>query len=116
MEQTPIFDISTSNNGTMDIVTVRGEIDLVTAPLLRDALEGLGSRVTVDLRQVTFIDSTGLAVLIAKKATDAGEFRIVADGPAVLRLFELTGLVDMLEPTLDTEPASPKKRPDTTAV
>jgi anti-sigma B factor antagonist len=116
MEPTPIFDISTSHKGTMDIVTVRGEIDLVTAPVLRDALDGLGSRITVDLRAVTFIDSTGLAVLIDKKLrADGGEFRIVADGPAVLRLFELTGLMDMLEPVPDPEPASPKERPDTTA-
>jgi anti-sigma B factor antagonist len=105
MGQTPIFDIGISHDGTFDIVTVRGEIDLVTAPLLSDALIGLGSRLIIDLRAVTFMDSSGLAVLIQHKSEmEDGELRIVADGPAVLRLFELSGLTDFFEPTPDLVP------------
>lgn len=86
-------------------MTVRGEIDLVTAPLLSDAFVGLGSRIIVDLRAVSFMDSSGLAVLVRQKGrVEDGELRIVADGLAVLRLFELSGLIDFLDPIPDLVP------------
>ena len=110
--QSPNFDIGISHDGTFDIVTVQGEIDLVTAPLLSDAFVGLGSRIIVDLRAVSFMDSSGLAVLIQQKSEiEDRELRIVAaDGSAVLRLFELSGLTDFFEPTPDLVPP-PKTKP-----
>ena len=102
MEQTPTFDVNVSRDGRFDVVSVRGEIDLVTAPLLKESFVGLGSQIIVDLRAVSFMDSSGLAVLLEQKAEmDTGALRIVADGPAVLRLFELSGLTDLLSPTPD---------------
>ena len=48
------------------------------------------------------MDSSGLAVLIEHKIRmNGGQFRIVADGPPVLRLFELSGLTDLLDPDPD---------------
>ena len=92
-------------------MTVQGEIDLVTAPLLSEAFVGLGSRIIVDLRAVSFMDSSGLAVLIRQKSQmEGGELRIVADGSAVLRLFELSGLTAFFEPTPDLVPP-PKRKP-----
>jgi len=112
MGQTPSFDISVSHQGAMAIVTVRGEIDLVTAPLLQEAFEGLGSRVTVDLREVSFMDSSGLAVLIKQKERMNGdELRIVADSRPVLRLFEVSGLTELFEPTPDLVPSGRKTKP-----
>lgn len=111
MGQTP-FEVNVSHDGTMDIVTVRGEVDLVTAPLLRDAFAGLGSRIVADLREVSFMDSSGLAVLIEQKTQmNGGQFRIVADGPPVLRLFELSGLTDLLDPGPDLVLPSRKTKP-----
>ena len=50
------------------VVAVRGEIDLFTAPELKqkltDAIEGGKTRIVVDLTQTTFLDSTALGVLI----------------------------------------------------
>ena len=108
MGQSPTFDVDVSRDGTFDVVTVRGEIDLVTAPLLKDAFAGLGSRIIVDLRAVGFMDSSGLAVLLHQKdEMDGGELRIVADGPAVLRLFELSGLTEVFAPTPDLVVSEP---------
>jgi anti-anti-sigma factor len=116
MGQTPDFDLNVSHNGAMDIVSVRGEIDLVTAPLFRDAFTGLGSRVVVDLREVRFMDSSGLADLIEQKTqTNGGQLRIVADSPPVLRLFELSGLTDLLDPGPDLVLPSRKTKPKTKA-
>ena len=68
MGQDPNFKVDVGHDGTYDIVTVRGEIDLVTAPLIKKALTGLGSRIVIDLRAVGFMDSSGLAVLLEQKA------------------------------------------------
>ncbi|HUK77354.1 MAG TPA: STAS domain-containing protein [Thermoleophilia bacterium] len=80
-------------------ITVRGELDLFTAPRLHDALAQsieLGARrVVVDLARVTFIDSTALGVLIGVgKELRAGEgsLDIVCQNGNVRRVLELTGL------------------------
>ncbi|HSK99438.1 MAG TPA: STAS domain-containing protein [Rubrobacteraceae bacterium] len=88
-------------NGTQ-IVTVGGEVDLATAPRLRDlisrAMGEAGSdppRVVVDLLAVEFIDTAGLEVLLEKWSMLrrlAGNLRLVACEGPVTRLLEVTGL------------------------
>ena len=80
-------------------VTVRGELDVFTAPRLHDALAQsveLGARrIVVDLARVTFIDSTALGVLIRVgrelRAGD-GSLDLVCQNDNVRRVLELTGL------------------------
>ncbi len=91
------------------VVALTGEIDLSTSPLLRATLVSLidrGAReLTVDLCDVTFVDSTGLGVLVAAlqllQARGGGGLSIRGVGPVVRRVFELTGLdaVFSLAPT-----------------
>ena len=84
-------------------VAAAGEIDLCTSPALQAELERHhhpdGRTLEVDLSRVTFIDSTGLSVLLRTRArlADQGRgMRVVApDGPA-LRAIELTGLEETL--------------------
>lgn len=85
------------------VLAVHGEIDLATAGTvsarLREMMEAGFRRVVLDLRQVSFIDSTGLrAVFDAHMASaDAEiEFMLIPGPEAVQRLFELTGTADML--------------------
>jgi anti-anti-sigma factor len=78
------------------IVTVRGELDLYTAPEFERAL-GLngaaGGRVVVDLTDCTFLDSTGLGILIAADRHNGGNgLLIVASSLEVLRAFGVSGL------------------------
>jgi anti-anti-sigma factor len=80
------------------LVTVTGELDIATAPQLREALTGrpdAGGLVVVDLTRVTFMDSTALGVLIrlqqALTAEGARLAVVCPPGPARL-LFEVTGL------------------------
>jgi anti-sigma B factor antagonist len=84
-------------------VTLRGEIDVHTAPLLRgwldDVLDQGEDRVVVHLDGVTFMDSTGLGVLVgAHKAQLAtgGSFELVCSDPRLLRLLRITGLHQVL--------------------
>ncbi len=81
------------------IVQVSGEVDAHTARLLREALgEGLSdgaNRLIADLTEVTFLDSSGLGVLVGKLKDvrmRGGVMHVVASNPRVLRVFEITGL------------------------
>lgn len=80
------------------MITVEGELDLFTAPSLKqmlvDALHAGSSRVVVDLSLVTFIDSTTLGVLVGvtRRLEDGGRLAIVCTRPNVRKIFEFSGL------------------------
>jgi len=97
------FGVATTQVGGYSVVAVTGELDVYTAPALEEALGDLvdaGSvEVVVDLTGVTFMDSTGLGLLIkALKWTreHGGSLRIVANSEKVLRVFRVTGLDSVL--------------------
>jgi anti-sigma B factor antagonist len=78
-------------------VGVAGEVDLYTAPRLKQALvttiDGGSRKVLVDLSQATFIDSTTLGVLMGavKRLRPAGgELAIACSDPNIRRIFEIT--------------------------
>ena len=84
-----------------DVVRVSpiGEIDLSTVGEIRDELRELRrvgfTRLVLDLRGTTFLDSTGLHLILeeCEAARSAGaQFAIVAGPPEVQRIFGLTGL------------------------
>jgi anti-sigma B factor antagonist len=85
--------------GDAYVVSVSGDLDLATAPQLRDELahaaaEG-GTEIVVDLLRVPFVDSVALGVLVeASKRTKArgGVFRVVCDDRRIARIIEITGL------------------------
>ncbi|WP_241010760.1 STAS domain-containing protein [Mycobacterium camsae] len=91
------------------VLSIGGEIDLVTAPALEEAIGGVAvnnpSALIIDLSGVEFLGSVGLKILAAtcEKLGDAAEFGVVARGPATRRPIHLTGLDKTfpLYPTLD---------------
>lgn len=103
--------VTTRDDAGVTVIEVGGEIDAVTVVTLKDALEralpSATGAVVVDLRDVSFLDSTGLGVLVsAMKAARRGgvHFRLVSDTARVRRVFEITGL-DTVVP-LDTDLSS----------
>lgn len=81
------------------VVKPVGEVDVYTAPLLRDrileATSGGATRVIADLRQTGFIDSTGMGILITglkRMKAQRGSFEIVCSDPAILKVLRLMGL------------------------
>ena len=90
------------------VLCVLGEVDIATAPLLWERLEPAilaGPEVLVlDLAGLTFIDSTGLTVLIRahKRLRDAGS-RLVVRNPTVTvnRVLDVSGLDQVLEIEVD---------------
>ena len=90
------LDIATTPTGWR----LAGEIDAHTAPALAEAMQALGAGETVvDLADVTFLDSSGLRVLIAASghARDLGGDLVLAHPTAAIhRLLEISGLHEHL--------------------
>ncbi len=93
------FEVSHSDEAGVPHLTVRGEVDVATSPALQRSLAELVERrpelVVADLTEVSFIDSTGLGVLVdAVQSIRAGggDLRLVVTQPQIIKLLELTGL------------------------
>jgi anti-sigma B factor antagonist len=81
-----------------------GEVDLATADVLRQQLRELREsgfdEVVLDLRRITFLDSTGIALILKedRHARDAGlEFTLISGPPAVQRVLGMCGVIDELK-------------------
>ena len=92
--------LEVSERGEWSVVDVGGEIDVATAPRLREQLIALVNdqryHIVVSLEAVDFIDSTGLGVLISglkRVRTHGGRFALVCTEPRILKVFEITGLL-----------------------
>lgn len=89
--------IDKQQNDRKIVVTLAGEIDAFTAPKLREELLPLaqGNTIIVNLRDVSYLDSTGLGVFVGLfkqlKKTD-GELQLIELSDRLKRLFEITGL------------------------
>jgi len=90
------------------VISISGEIHVSTAPEFSERLNhaiALGkTNVVLDLSRVSFIDSTGLSVLLnglRRVRRAKGRMIVVCDNPTVLRLFEITRLDDTFEIVAD---------------
>ena len=87
---------------TEEVISLCGELDLANAGTAEEALQAslaAGHSVIVDMRELEFIDSTGIAMLVATLNEDDGESRIrfiPSAAPAVSRVLELTGLTERM--------------------
>lgn len=95
-----LVEVTVEHLDDVVVLHASGEIDISTAPVLREHLDAVTSetaRVIVDLGGVTFLDSTGLGVLIAaRKRREAelgdGGVDLVVNAPQILKVLEVTGL------------------------
>jgi anti-sigma B factor antagonist len=104
------FRCETGRDGDTAWVRPQGELDLDTAPELEQELASVreqgASRLVLDLRRLTFMDSTGLRLVIRwdRAAREEGfEFAIVPGSDVVQRVLRLTGMEDQI--TLADAPA-----------
>jgi anti-sigma B factor antagonist len=93
------LDIRSEQDGTACTITLEGEVDVYTAPRLKEELvsliQGGCSHVIIDLERVSFIDSSGLGVLVSalRRAREKdGAVRIVCKRESILKIFRITGL------------------------
>lgn len=86
--------------GPTVVVRVVGEVDLATAPLLREALaeliEGQGNlSLRLDLEHLSFLDSTGIGVLVRALRSvrrKGGDLTLTNCRPSTMRILEIAGL------------------------
>lgn len=107
-----VVDVRLCANGVH--VTVRGDIDVHTAPVLRRRLTEVVAqgeeRVVVHLDAVTLMDSSGLgALVVAHRAqtVGGGRFELICELPRLLRLLAITGL-DQVFTVNGQAPAQPR--------
>jgi anti-sigma B factor antagonist len=97
------LSIDVRREGDDAVVLLAGELDISTSPDLQDALADLtgeARRVTVDLAELEFMDSTGLAALLgAHKALQerGGTLELRHPSKMVIGLVQITGLDDVFE-------------------
>ena len=102
------LQLATRHEGDVTIVSVLGEVDVFTAPGLDGELDALvadgSARLVIDMSEVSFLDSTGLGVLVKvlKHAREAGGWlHLVVTSDRIRKIFEITGL-DASIPIFDT--------------
>jgi anti-sigma B factor antagonist len=89
--------LSTELKGDIGIIHADGDLDVYTAPELREEVDDAMSRaarVVIDLTDVHFIDSTALGVLVAahqKARSSSGDLRLIVQDPFVLKILKITG-------------------------
>lgn len=102
--------VTSRENGDRTVVEVTGEIDVYTAPALREELsrlvDGEHTNLVVDLTQVSFMDSTGLGVLVGalkKVRTLGGDLQLVITQEKILKVFRITALTQVftIHPSLE---------------
>jgi anti-sigma B factor antagonist len=95
--------------GQIEVLTVAGVVDMLTAPQLEEAIAAAAKEspqgVIVDLGAVDFLASAGMGVLVAARdeLPESVRFAVVAEGPATSRPLKLVGIAEVvgLHATLD---------------
>lgn len=94
----------TSTHDGWTVLALVGELDLQTAPQLKEAIAGEEGRVALDLSEVPFMDSSCLGVIVAahKQTLEAGgEFALTGLQDSPRKVLALTGL-DEVVPIFDS--------------
>ena len=93
------LSVTSRQEGTRTVIAVGGEIDVYTAPKLRDKITELVNAghhdLLVDMEKVEFLDSTGLGVLVGglkRVRSYDGTLSLVCSQEKILKVFRITGL------------------------
>ena len=98
------FGVEVRTEGQAAIIVVRGELDLATSPelerQLRDLADTGNEQLVIDLRELEFMDSTGLSLIVKahQRLSEGGRrLSIVRGSQQVQRLLDLTGVSERLQ-------------------
>jgi anti-sigma B factor antagonist len=104
------LNIDKHQNDKEILIHVAGEIDAYTAPKLREELLSLAEEgnktMVVNLKDVTYLDSTGLGVFVGlfkELSKNNGELKLIQLSNRLYRLFEITGLSNIMNLSAKSE-------------
>jgi anti-anti-sigma factor len=91
--------VDVSREDGMPVIRLSGELDMVSVERVRPAVEGAltgeDDRLAFDVRELEFMDSSGIALLVSA-SRKARQVELRHPTPIVRRLIELTGLTELL--------------------
>jgi anti-anti-sigma factor len=97
------FSVHLQPRSDVALIVVSGELDIASAPELAQTLDQIRPELTklviVDLRELEFMDSTGLSIIVRahqRLAEDDCELTLIRGQPQVQRLLDLTGVAERL--------------------
>ena len=97
------LSLHSAREGDVHTIALSGELDLVTAGAVQEELERVeredALRIVVDMSELTFIDSTGVQLVLAAHArsvADAERLTLLRGPTAVQRVFEICGVDELL--------------------
>ena len=104
--------LKVEHRGPACLVLLNGELDLASAPPLREVLAGLlgedrPERLVLDLSDLLYVDSTGLSVFVSahKRAAATGvEFSLINPNSSVRKLFQITALDQVFDIQASVQP------------
>jgi anti-sigma B factor antagonist len=106
------LSVNTRTADGVAVVEVAGEVDVYTAPTLRQHLRDVSSgerpRIVVDMAEVKLLDSTGLGVLVGamgRVRESEGTLRLVVTSDHILKVLRITGLDALIPVDTDAEQA-----------
>jgi anti-sigma B factor antagonist len=106
------LSVRVEKNGRRAALILKGELDMASAEMVSEMLQateaGRPSVIALDLRQLRFMDSTGLALAVRAhtRARQEGRRFVIVPGPAqVQKVFAITGLDNVLEFVDGLEPS-----------
>ena len=97
------MEVSVKQYKRCDLVTVNGRVDSATAPMLADALDSIMNkgryRIVLDLKDMDFMSSAGLSVLISSQKTckPRGEVVLAAVPERIYEALELAGFIPLFK-------------------
>ena len=98
-----LFDLTVTDHHNCAVLAVTGEVDVATAPQLRQEAVRLAAsghtNLVIDLSGVDFLDSTGLGVIVGvlkRVRTHGGELAVAGAENHVRKVFEITRISDIV--------------------
>ena len=92
--------VSRTQEGSTLTLTPHGRIDTITAPIFEDAAEDLSgvTELIMDFSDLAYISSAGLRVIVKsqKRMMRQGSMKLINVNDAVMDVFVVTGMVDIL--------------------
>lgn len=91
------------HDGRVTIIRVSGDLDLATAPAFIEQLAGRAGPLVFDLRETSFVDSSGLRALLTVTRADGGSASVICPAGAPRRILEMSGVDKLFDLYEDLE-------------